>query len=123
MGKKRILVIDDDIELGQELTDILLQEGYAVTHASDSAEGETLINNNKYDINILDFKMSGLNGIELLRKAKQKDPNTKVIMVTGRPFIEKLMKEEKVSHIVDGLISKPFKIENLLAKIKDLSAV
>jgi DNA-binding response OmpR family regulator len=116
--KKRILVIDDDAELGQELTDMLSSEGYKVTMTTDTAEGEVLINTKDYDIDILDFKMSGYNGIELLKKVKQKNPKTKVIMVTGRPFIEQLMKDENVIDLVDGVISKPFKIENLLAKIK-----
>lgn len=123
MSKRSILVIDDDIELGQELADILLSEGYDVTTTSDTAKGQELINNNRYDIGILDFKMSGYNGIELLKKVKGKNPATKVVMVTGRPFIEKLIQEENVAHLVDGLISKPFKIDNLLEKIEDLMVI
>jgi two-component system response regulator (stage 0 sporulation protein F) len=123
MDNMRLLLVDDDIELGLELTDLLTQEGYLVTTISDTTEAVKVIESQEHDINILDFKMPGLNGIDLVKKIKQKNPNTKVIMVTGRPFIEKLIKEENVSDLIDGLIGKPFKIEELFEQIKELSAV
>jgi DNA-binding response OmpR family regulator len=117
MGNKSILVIDDDAELCEEIAEILQGEGYSVENTSDTAEGENLLKEHSYDIVILDFKMQDLNGIDILKKIKAKDPTTKVCMISGRPFIEKLLEEEKVSHMVDGVINKPFDGKALIEKI------
>jgi DNA-binding response OmpR family regulator len=119
MGKK-VLLVDDDIELGNELKELLVQEGYEVTNTDDTSKVDALIHAQEFQINILDFKMPGLNGIELLRKLKTQNPQTKVIMISGRPFIEKLIKEEDVSHLLDRLVTKPFKIEYLVEQMGEV---
>jgi len=120
--KKRILIVDDDAELAEEIAEILRDEGYFVDSATDSGRGEALIGKNIYDAYLFDYKMSGLTGTDLLRKAKEKDPKAAVLIISGRPFIEKLLKEEKMDHLVSSVIKKPFDAETLLDKIKDLVA-
>lgn len=115
---KKILLIDDDTELCQELAEILRNEGYLVDDTSDTKQGEVFIKGNNYDIFIFDYKMTGLNGIDLLRKAKEKNADSSVFIVSGRPFIEKLLEEENVLGLVSGVINKPFDVEDLLHKIK-----
>ncbi len=117
---KKILIIDDDIELCQELAEILRDKGYTVDDTSDTGQGEVFIKENNYDVFLFDYKMRGLNGIDLLKKAKEKNAKSTVFIISGRPFIEKLLEEENVSHLVSGVINKPFDIEALLQKIKAL---
>ena len=115
---KKILIVDDDAELAEEIAEILLGQGYSVEKTSDSAQGERLIKENIYDIYLLDYKMSGLSGVELLKKVKEKNSKSIVFIISGRPFIEKILKEEDVDNLVAGIIKKPFDPEVLLQKIK-----
>lgn len=119
MANKNILIIDDDVELGQEIAEILIEEGYSVKNTSDPVQGQGFIDAHKFDVAILDYKLPGTTGTELLKRIKKNNPETKVFIVSGRPFIEKLIKEEKVFHLLSGIISKPFDCDELLRKIKE----
>jgi DNA-binding NtrC family response regulator len=118
---KKIILIDDDIQLCEEVAEILRDEGYFVDNTSDEAQGEVLIKNNIYDICLLDYKMSRLTGIELLRKIKEKNPRCASFIVSGKPFIQKVIEEQNVAHLVSGIIEKPFEIKDVLDKIKEFS--
>lgn len=117
---RKILVIDDDTELCEEIAELLRDEGHSVETAFDGTRGEELVKTNKFDTIILDFKMPGMNGVELLKKIKSINPTISVLLVTGRPFIEVLLAEEKLDKIVAGVMNKPFDISLLLKKIKTL---
>jgi DNA-binding NtrC family response regulator len=115
---KKILLIDDDVQLCEEVAEMLRDEGYFVDNTSDEDQAEELIKNNIYDICLLDYKLPRLTGIELLKKIKQINPRCAAFIVSGRPFIEKIIEEENVSWLVSGIIEKPFRIKDLLDKIK-----
>lgn len=117
MASKQILVVDDDEELCQELSDILREEGHSVKNTSNPSEGEEWIDKFNFDTAIFDYKMPGITGIDLLKRIKNRNPGTKVFILTGKPFIEKLLEEENVSDLVDGVINKPFDISNLIRKV------
>lgn len=116
--QKKILLVDDDAELCQELADILRDEGYSVDNASHSLQGEAFLQKSAYDIYLFDYKMEDASGIDLLKKAKEINPSGRVFIISGRSFIEKLIQDEGVSHLVSGVINKPFNIEALLQKIE-----
>ncbi len=118
---KKILLIDDDVQLCEEIAETLRDEGYFVDNTSDETQGEALIKNNIYDICLLDYKLSRLTGIELLKKIKQKSPRCAAFIVSGRPFIEKIIEEQNASSLVSGVIEKPFEIKDLLEKIREFS--
>jgi two-component system OmpR family response regulator len=117
MGKK-ILIVDDDDVLVEELVEFLKDNGFWVENTSDSSQGEKLINEREYDIYLFDYKMPGLHGIDLFKRVKTKNPKAVVFIVSGRPNIEKLLKEENVNNLVAGVIKKPFDEEVLLQKIR-----
>lgn len=126
--KKKILMLDDDEELCEEIAEILIDEGYRVTTAFDGLRGKRLVEKYNYDILILDIKMPGLSGLDILESIKGQNKELKVIILTGRPLSEELQerrickdKEEKILRLADGIINKPFDIEVLLNKIKELS--
>ncbi len=121
MVNGRILVIDDDADLCEGIAEFLRDERYCVECTSDPFAVEALIERQKFDIALLDFKMSGLTGIDILKKIRSKDSQMRIIIITGRPFIEKLLDEENLSHLIDGVMSKPFNPDVLLKKISDLS--
>lgn len=117
---KRILIIDDDAELCEELAEILRGEDYAVETASDGFQGQELVRRAGYDIVILDYKMPGLNGIDVLKFIRDNNIKTKVFLSSGRPFIVKVLKSENVLSLVTAIIIKPFDIKILLKKLKSV---
>lgn len=126
--KKKILMLDDDEELCEEIAEILIDEDYRVTTAFDGLTGKRLVEKYDYDILILDVKMPGLSGLDILESIKGQNKEVKVIILTGRPLSKELQegiickdKEEKILRLADGIINKPFDIEVLLNKIKELS--
>lgn len=114
---KKILIVDDDIELCEELGEILQDEGFSVNCFFDGVEGKKNIEKFDYDLLILDFKMPGLNGVEILRELKQKNPLCKFFMISGKPHLEKTLKEENLFYLLDGVMQKPFDIEALIQKV------
>jgi DNA-binding response OmpR family regulator len=115
---KNILIIDDDTELCEELSQILQDQGYLVDLAYDGLSGEKKIEQKPFDIVILDYKLPGENGGEVLRKIKAKKPELSVFVVSGRPQLEKYLAEEKLIGLVAGVMNKPFNVEVLLEKLK-----
>jgi len=118
---KKILLVDDDLQLCDEVAEILRDEGYLVDNTSDENEVESLIRNTDYDLCLLDYKMPRFTGIDLLRKIKNKNPACVGIIVSGRPFLEKTIQEQNAVTLVSGIIEKPFEIASVLNKIKELS--
>jgi CheY-like chemotaxis protein len=119
MGIKKILIVDDDVALCDGIAELLLDEGYIVTNTSNPFKGKELIKTQHFDLALLDYKMSGLTGIDLLKDINTK--KTKVFFISGRPFLDKVLQEAGVSHLIEGIINKPFLAEDLLQKINTLS--
>lgn len=113
-------MIDDDAELCQEMTEILTDEGYSVESARDGAQGKIRLAAKNYDLVILDYRMPTSDGVEVLKFIKEKNiSNPKIFVVSGRPFIEKIIKDQGLSNIVTCIINKPFSINALLVNIKN----
>jgi len=126
--KKKILMIDDDEELCEETSEILIDRGYRVTTAFDGLTGKKLIEKYDYDILILDVKIPGLSGLDILEDVKEHYKELKIVILTGKPLSRELPeerrhkdREEKILKLADAIIGKPFHIEILLDKIKELS--
>ena len=124
-----ILLIDDDRELCEEMEDALTDEGYSVRKAFNGLDGLALIEKYGCDILLLDLKMPGLDGIHVLRRLKDKGIKTKILVLTGRLLDSELPEQggggetgkDDIRHFVDGVISKPFRMQALLSKIKELT--
>lgn len=114
---KNILIVDDDVELCEELAELLRDEGFIVKTIFNGSDGKKEIESSGYDLLILDFKMPGLNGIEVLKEVKEKKPSCKFIVVSGKPHLEKTLEQEGLSAFVSGIMQKPFDVETLLKKI------
>lgn len=113
-------MIDDDVELCQELSEILKDEGYQVETAGDGRAGINFLTRGDYDLVILDYRMPSLSGMEVLKFVKKRGISSRIFLVSGRPFIEKLIKEEGLSDQVACVMNKPFDIKALLDNIGKL---
>lgn len=106
-----ILIIDDDIHINEMLEEVLIQEGYQVSHAYSGTEALLFLANEKPDLILLDLMLPGLTGEEVLPQI-EKIP---VIVMSAKVEVK-----DKVALLLNGAedyITKPFKIEELLARI------
>ena len=127
--KKRILIVDDDKEMCEEMEEIFIDEGYHVTMLFDGLEAQKATEKSNFDILLLDLKLPRLNGLEILKNIKEKSLNIKILILTGRPLSKqffneknsiKSSKEEEILKLADGVINKPFNVTIMLDKLKEL---
>ena len=85
---KAILFVDDHEVLARLSCEILEMQGYRAVCAYNANEALEKFNQEKFDILVTDFRMEGMNGLELARKIREKSPATPVIIVTGYGPIE-----------------------------------
>jgi len=117
MIKDKILVADDEQSMREFLEIMLKKEGYKVSLASNGEEVVKLIDNDLFDLVLLDIRMPKLDGISALKKIKAIAPETIVIMITAYASADtaiKAMKEGAYDYI-----TKPFKIEEIKLIIKN----
>ena len=118
---KKILIVDDDSGVCNSLAMLLRGEGYSVDATTDSREVAVLMEKDKYDVCLFDYKMKGLNGKDLLKITKNAHPQCLVFIVSAMFNLDELCKKEIKSGLVVGVISKPFDVEELLQKIAVLT--
>jgi two-component system, NtrC family, response regulator PilR len=111
MIKDKILVADDEQSMREFLDIMLKKEGYKVSLASNGEEVVKLIDNDLFDLVLMDIRMPKLDGISALKKIKSTSPETVVIMITAYASADtaiKAMKEGAYDYI-----TKPFKVEEI----------
>jgi len=113
--KKHILVIDDERALLKLVKNILEPKGYKVSLAASGHSGLALMEKEHPDLIILDMKMPGLNGFQVLDIIRQRS-NIPVIMLTG--VIDKNILSKSLNIGADDYITKPFNPDVLVARIE-----
>ncbi|MEE3496669.1 MAG: response regulator transcription factor [Butyrivibrio sp.] len=111
----KILIVEDEAQLARFVELELIHEGNSVDKAEDGRTGLDMALSNDYDLILLDVMLPGINGFEVLRRIRVKK-ETPVILVTARDAVM-----DKVSGLdagADDYITKPFAIEELLARIR-----
>jgi DNA-binding NtrC family response regulator len=110
-SKTKILILDDEPIVGERLKISLEHAGFAVDAYSSSREAISKLKEECYDILVTDLKMSGPDGIEVLRIARQLCPDIKAVVITG--FATKETAEEAKRSGAVEFIAKPFKMSQL----------
>ena len=116
MTTNSILVVEDEEKILRLLEIELEYEGYEVGKAMDGIQGLERYRGQKWDLILLDVMLPGISGIELLRRIRANDVTTPVILLTAKGSVE-----DKVSGLdlgANDYITKPFQIEELLARIR-----
>jgi DNA-binding response OmpR family regulator len=112
----RILIVEDEEAMRNGLKDNLKFEGYEIETAEDGKIGLSKINNNKYDLIVMDVMMPNLSGFEVCKKIRSAGNKTPVILLTARgEEIDKILGLELGA---DDYITKPFSVRELIARIK-----
>ena len=114
----RILVVEDELQLAEQLGRALSEAGYAVDAAADGVQGEFLGRTEGYDAVILDLGLPKMDGLTVLRQWRDAGLSMPVLILTARGSWH-----EKVQGIdggADDYVAKPFQIEEVLARLRAL---
>jgi DNA-binding NtrC family response regulator len=106
-----ILVIDDEVAVNNNIRKILAKKGYRVDQATRKAEALEKIQSRAYSLVILDLKMPGVKGLELLAAIRERQPAARVIIVTGYASIDTAVEGARLGAV--GYVPKPFTPEEL----------
>lgn len=112
-----ILVVEDDLDLNKLISDTLNLEGYKVKEAYDGYEAKNMLEQNTFDLVLLDLMIPKLNGLDILQSLRKK-ANTPVCIISS-----KRMDSDKVLGLglgADDYLTKPFSISELIARVKAL---
>jgi DNA-binding NtrC family response regulator len=111
LRKKPILIVDDEASMRESLRDWFLDLGYQVETACDGEEALKLIGDKNYGLLILDLKLPGQDGIEVLKKARKRHPDLRGIIITAYPSVDTAREAIKQGAI--DYLPKPFELSEL----------
>lgn len=114
----KILVVEDDRKVAGFIELGLREEGYAVDVARDGEEASTLAHVNSYDAILLDLMLPKKNGLQVARELRREGRDTPILMLTARDTTDDVVRGLDAG--ADDYLSKPFKFDELLARIRAL---
>ncbi len=115
MGIIKLLLAEDDINLGTILREYLAVKGFAVEHAFNGEDALNLFRDDKFDICILDIMMPKMDGFTLAAQIRKADNNIPIIFLTAKALAQDKIEGFKIG--ADDYITKPFNAEELLFRI------
>ena len=115
-----MLVVDDELPIRMLLADLLRARGHKVLMAEDGLAGLRAIEGSRFDLVITDLSMPGADGWTLVNEVRRRWPGTKLVMVTGYGGFADVAVSGGDTSLVDALISKPFNIGEIDAKLNEL---
>jgi len=115
-NEKRVLVLDDEPIVGDRLKDAFEKEGMEVEVFRDSLLAIERLKEQPFAVLVTDMKMSGPSGMDVLRFVKEKNPATRVIVITGYATIETNYEAQALG--ADHFLAKPFKTKDLVKLVE-----
>jgi len=112
-----ILIVDDEIVIRETLRDILEYERYKIDEAEDGVKALEMIKKKKYDLVILDIKMPKMDGLEVLDKSMEFNPEIPIIMISGHGTIDIAVEATKKGAY--SFITKPPDLNQLLLMVRN----
>lgn len=116
--RRRILVVDDEAAIREFLSTFLESHGFAVCTASDGISALALLQAEPIEVLLMDFRMPGLNGLELAIEVRRTDPHLPLALITGTPeaIHPTTLKKTGISRV----FAKPFDLAALLTWLRTL---
>jgi DNA-binding response OmpR family regulator len=112
----RILVIEDEARILAFVTQALRAEGHTVLAADDGEQGLALALSQRYDLLVLDLLLPGLDGLEVLRALRAREPELPVVILSARSDLETKLRGFALG--ADDYLAKPFALGELLARVR-----
>jgi len=120
MANERVLLVDDEVEFTQILSQRMESRGVGVDTAASGPEALEKAKAAPYDAIILDLAMPGMDGIETLKRLLEGNPDLQVILLTGYATLEKGVEAVKLGAV--DFLEKPAELDKLLEKIHQAQA-
>jgi len=120
MGKEKVLLVDDELEFIQVLSERMESRGVDVDTAAGGHEALEKARGKSYDAIILDLSMPELDGIDTLKYLLEDNPDLQVILLTGYATLEKGIEAIKLGAM--DFLEKPAAIQKLMEKIQEAKA-
>lgn len=117
-GTVRLLIVDDEVSLGNALKRGLTAEGFAVDLAHDGLDGLRMAKETSYDVIVLDIMLPGMNGFKLTDTLRKEEIWTPILMLTAKDG--ELDEAEALDTGADDFLKKPFSFTVLVARIRAL---
>jgi DNA-binding response OmpR family regulator len=118
LSQPKILLVEDEENLARGLEYNLTEEGYRVTLAKDGREAIKQIDENEFDLIVLDIMLPYFNGFEIAKHIREKHPQMPILMLTARTQVEDKVKGLELG--ADDYLTKPFHLKELLLRIKGM---
>src|SRR3989338_8048936 len=112
----KILVVDDEPDMIWAITNVLLEENHSVVSVNSGEEAITKVKDASIELVLLDFRLPGMDGIQILERIRQMRPELPVIMVTGYGGIEEAVQSIKLG--AAHYLSKPFDNSQLVESVE-----
>ena len=117
MAPLRVLLIDDEEELVVTLAERMMLRGIEVEGVTSGADAIGRVQLVKFDVVVLDMKMPGIGGLEVMKRIRREQPGIKFILMTGRGSLEE--GEEGMQEGAFAYLLKPINIEDLMKKMME----
>lgn len=112
----KILIVDDEADIRENLSDALDEEGYQIKTAKNGQEAIEQVRRFNFNVAIVDLKIPGISGLEVLRYIKKSELETMTVMMTGHASLETAV--EALREGAYDYLTKPFPMEKLLSVLK-----
>lgn len=113
---RRILTVDDDTQLRDLICLYFEEKGFAISAASDASDAMAKVASDQPDVVVLDINLGKDDGLKLLSRIKEHNPQIRVVMMTGFGYDDELLREA-LQRGADGYVGKALPMEELLGSV------
>ncbi|CAH0345053.1 response regulator [Bacillus sp. CECT 9360] len=114
---EKILIVDDQFGIRILLNEVLNKEGYNTFQAANGVQALDIVTNHSPDLVLLDMKIPGMDGIEILKRMKQIDQDIRVIIMTAYGELDMIQKAKDLGAMTH--FAKPFDIDDIRKAVKE----
>jgi DNA-binding NtrC family response regulator len=120
MNVPRLLLVDDEAAALKNLSHLLRKEGYEITACQSGAAGLKELQQHEFELLLTDLRMKGVDGMALLRRAKELQPECEVIVITGHATLDSAVEAMKEGAF--HYVAKPYRLDEVRQVVKGAPA-
>lgn len=113
----KVLLVDDEVVFAENMSALLTTRGYRVTAVHNGQSAISALEEEDFDVVVLDLKMPGMDGIATMKEVKKLEIFTEILVLTGHGSIDTAMEAVKLGAY--DYLTKPCEVEELVAKIEE----